>query len=193
MAPRWCGMRAAWQIVCGRVDGDSRRDVARPAARRPGTRPHRGKSPPCRTARRRNLFHTGSERSGFGAGIRAANNFSHIVIAKSRRSRWSEWLRGSVTHQLIRYAGDISIHVIAEGPSSNRRGRLYRETRWRQTGCGPTTHCLSDRGWFCCRRARPRPDPSAISSGFQHCAGLSNRGAGQRHHRSGCGRRCSPV
>jgi two-component system sensor histidine kinase KdpD len=42
------------------------------------------------------------------------NNFTHVVIAKSRRSRWSEWLRGSVTHQLIRHAGDISIHVIAE-------------------------------------------------------------------------------
>ncbi len=43
-----------------------------------------------------------------------ANNFTHIVIAKSQRPRWSEWLRGSVTHQLIRRAGDISIHVIAE-------------------------------------------------------------------------------
>ncbi len=43
-----------------------------------------------------------------------ANNFTHIVIAKSRRPRWSEYLRGSVTHQLIRRAGDISIHVIAE-------------------------------------------------------------------------------
>jgi two-component system sensor histidine kinase KdpD len=43
-----------------------------------------------------------------------ANNFTHIVIAKSRRPRWSEWLRGSVTHSLIRQAGDISIHVIAE-------------------------------------------------------------------------------
>ncbi len=43
-----------------------------------------------------------------------ANNFTHVVIAKSRRSRWSEWLRDSVTHRLIRYAGDISIHVIAE-------------------------------------------------------------------------------
>jgi two-component system, OmpR family, sensor histidine kinase KdpD len=42
-----------------------------------------------------------------------ANNFTHIVIAKSRRPRWSEWLRGSVTHSLIRQAGDISIHVIA--------------------------------------------------------------------------------
>ncbi|MGE3333881.1 MAG: DUF4118 domain-containing protein [Rhodospirillaceae bacterium] len=43
-----------------------------------------------------------------------ANNVTHIVIAKSRRSRLSEMLRGSVTHQLIRRAGDISVHVIAE-------------------------------------------------------------------------------
>ncbi|TAL80584.1 MAG: sensor histidine kinase KdpD [Beijerinckiaceae bacterium] len=42
------------------------------------------------------------------------NNITHIIIAKSRRSRWSEGLRGSVTHQLIRRAGDISVHVIAE-------------------------------------------------------------------------------
>ncbi len=45
-----------------------------------------------------------------------ANNFTHIVIAKSHRPRWSEWLRGSVTHQLIRQAGDISVHVIAGKP-----------------------------------------------------------------------------
>jgi two-component system sensor histidine kinase KdpD len=42
------------------------------------------------------------------------NNFTHIVIAKSRRSRWSELWRGSNTHRLIRRAGDINIHVIAE-------------------------------------------------------------------------------
>jgi two-component system, OmpR family, sensor histidine kinase KdpD len=42
------------------------------------------------------------------------NNFTHIVIAKSRRSRWSELLRGSTTYRLIRRAGDISVHVIAE-------------------------------------------------------------------------------
>jgi len=42
------------------------------------------------------------------------NNFTHIVIAKSRRSRWAEFLRGSVTYQVIRRAGDISVHVIAE-------------------------------------------------------------------------------
>jgi len=42
------------------------------------------------------------------------NNFTHLVIAKSRRPRWSEWLRGSTTHHLIRQAGEISVHVIAE-------------------------------------------------------------------------------
>ena len=50
-----------------------------------------------------------------------ANNFTHIVIAKSRRPRWSEWLRGSATHQLIRQAGDISVHVIAERERRSRR------------------------------------------------------------------------
>src|SRR5215469_3016616 len=44
----------------------------------------------------------------------AQNNCTHIVIAKSRRSRWSELLRGSTTYRLIRRAGDISVHVIAE-------------------------------------------------------------------------------
>jgi len=42
-----------------------------------------------------------------------ANNVTHLVIAKSSRPRWSELLRGSVSHSLIRRAGDISVHVIA--------------------------------------------------------------------------------
>jgi two-component system, OmpR family, sensor histidine kinase KdpD len=41
------------------------------------------------------------------------HNITHIVLAKSGRSRWSELLRGSVSQQLIRHAGDISVHVIA--------------------------------------------------------------------------------
>ena len=43
-----------------------------------------------------------------------ANNFTHVVIAKSQRSRWSELWRGSNTHRLIRRAGEIHVHVIAE-------------------------------------------------------------------------------
>lgn len=43
-----------------------------------------------------------------------ANNFTHIVLAKSVRSSWSELWQRSTTHRLIRSAGDISVHVIAE-------------------------------------------------------------------------------
>lgn len=51
------------------------------------------------------------------------NNFTHIVIAKSRRSRWSELLHSSVTYQLIRHAGDISVHVIARPEVQKRPPR----------------------------------------------------------------------
>ncbi len=42
------------------------------------------------------------------------NNFTHIVIAKSRRSRWFQMLHGSVAVDLMKRAGDIGIHVIPE-------------------------------------------------------------------------------
>ncbi len=42
------------------------------------------------------------------------NNITQIVIGKSERSRWFELLHGSVVHDLVRKAGEISIHVIAE-------------------------------------------------------------------------------
>ncbi|MGO9785743.1 MAG: DUF4118 domain-containing protein [Stellaceae bacterium] len=42
-----------------------------------------------------------------------ANNITHIVIGKSERSRWFEMLHGSVVHDLVRHAGNISVHVIA--------------------------------------------------------------------------------
>jgi two-component system sensor histidine kinase KdpD len=41
------------------------------------------------------------------------NNVTHIVIGKSTRSRWFEILHGSVVHDLVRGAGNISVHVIA--------------------------------------------------------------------------------
>ena len=50
------------------------------------------------------------------------NNFTHIVIAKSHRSRWSELWRGSNTHRLIRRAGDLHVHVIAEPQRDLARG-----------------------------------------------------------------------
>ncbi|MCK1358235.1 sensor histidine kinase KdpD [Bradyrhizobium sp. 199] len=40
------------------------------------------------------------------------NNVTQIVIGKSSRSRWFEMTRGSVVHDLVRLAGNISVHVI---------------------------------------------------------------------------------
>ena len=42
-----------------------------------------------------------------------ANNVTQIVTGKSTRSRWFELTHGSVVHDLVRRAGNISIHVIA--------------------------------------------------------------------------------
>ena len=41
------------------------------------------------------------------------HNATHIIVGKSTRSRWFELLRGSVVHDLVRRAGNISVHVIA--------------------------------------------------------------------------------
>mgnify|MGYP001007259725 CR=1 FL=1 len=42
-----------------------------------------------------------------------ANNVTQIVTGKSTRSRWFELTHGSVVHDLVRRAGNISVHVIA--------------------------------------------------------------------------------
>lgn len=44
-----------------------------------------------------------------------ANNFTHIIVARPRRSRWLAVILGSVTEHLLRHAGEISVHVIAAG------------------------------------------------------------------------------
>lgn len=48
-------------------------------------------------------------------GYARANNFTHIVIGRSGKSRLWEMWQGSVTQDLVRYAGDISVHVISGG------------------------------------------------------------------------------
>lgn len=46
-------------------------------------------------------------------GFAHANNITQIIIGKSTRSRWFELMRGSVVHDLVRRAGNISVQVIA--------------------------------------------------------------------------------
>jgi two-component system sensor histidine kinase KdpD len=46
-------------------------------------------------------------------GFAQANNVTQIIIGKSMRSWWFEIRRGSVVHDLVRRAGNISVNVIA--------------------------------------------------------------------------------
>lgn len=41
-----------------------------------------------------------------------ANNFSHLIIGRTKRSRLHELLFGSVTSEIVRSAGNIAVHVI---------------------------------------------------------------------------------
>src|SRR5450755_3065234 len=43
-----------------------------------------------------------------------ANNCTHIVVSTRQRSRWLELLRSSLAHEVIRRAGDVSVHVVPE-------------------------------------------------------------------------------
>ncbi|KQQ34307.1 histidine kinase [Rhizobium sp. Leaf306] len=44
-----------------------------------------------------------------------AHNFNHLIIGKSTKPRWRELWDGSITHDLIRYSGAISVHVMSGG------------------------------------------------------------------------------
>ncbi len=46
-------------------------------------------------------------------GYAQANNVTQIIIGKATRSWWFEIIRGSVVHDLVRRAGNISVNVIA--------------------------------------------------------------------------------
>jgi two-component system sensor histidine kinase KdpD len=43
-----------------------------------------------------------------------ANNFTHIVVSKAERSWWTELWRRSAALEIIRRAGDISVHVVPD-------------------------------------------------------------------------------
>ena len=49
-----------------------------------------------------------------------ANNFTHIVVSTLQRPRLWELFKGSTTHEIIRRAGDISVHVVPEAAMTER-------------------------------------------------------------------------
>lgn len=42
-----------------------------------------------------------------------SKNFTHLVVGRPEKPRWRQWWQGSVTHDLINHAGNISVHVIS--------------------------------------------------------------------------------
>ena len=57
------------------------------------------------------------------------NNFSHIIISRSAAPRWRQWLRASNAEDLIRRAGNISVHVI---PGQEREEGMPRRLTRRE-------------------------------------------------------------
>jgi two-component system sensor histidine kinase KdpD len=53
----------------------------------------------------------------------AANNVTHIIIGKPTSPRWRTIFEGSVSQELIRRAGDISVHVISGDERDGTRAR----------------------------------------------------------------------
>jgi two-component system, OmpR family, sensor histidine kinase KdpD len=63
-----------------------------------------------------------------------ANNVTHIVVATARRSRLSELFRSSAAHEIIRRAGDISVHVVPKARVSDMPKARVGDMPKAQTG-----------------------------------------------------------
>jgi two-component system sensor histidine kinase KdpD len=71
-----------------------------------------------------------------------ANNFTHIVVGKPNKPRWREAFEGSIAHDLIRQAGDISVHVISGNERDTPGGRGIALADGRQFQIEPYIHSL---------------------------------------------------
>ena len=58
-----------------------------------------------------------------------ANNITQIVTGKTKRSRWFELLNGSIVHDLVSRAGNISVHVIAGDDNTAKKGAPAKTER----------------------------------------------------------------
>ncbi|XOK13849.1 DUF4118 domain-containing protein [Agrobacterium tumefaciens] len=55
-----------------------------------------------------------------------ANNFTHIIIGRPRKSWWQRIFQRSLTHDLIDHAGDISVHVISGDKREEKQGQAVK-------------------------------------------------------------------
>ena len=71
------------------------------------------------------------------------NNVTQIIIGKTTRSRWFEILRGSVVHDLVRRAGNITVHVIAGEDLPNPATKPIVQTAARSEQFNPRLYLMS--------------------------------------------------
>ena len=71
-----------------------------------------------------------------------ANNVTQIIIGKSTRSWWFELMRGSVVHDLVRRAGNISVNVIA-GDEPRAVAKTAVQTAARQEPFDPRPYLMA--------------------------------------------------
>src|SRR6516225_1203238 len=72
-----------------------------------------------------------------------ANNVTQIIIGKSTRSRLFEILRGSVVHDLVRRAGNISVNVIAGDELSGPAAQTAVQTAARVEPFNPRPYLMA--------------------------------------------------
>ncbi len=72
-----------------------------------------------------------------------ANNVTQIIIGKSARSRWFETVHGSVVHDLVRRAGNISVNVIAGDEPSGPAAKTAVQTAARTEAFNPRPYLMA--------------------------------------------------
>jgi two-component system sensor histidine kinase KdpD len=84
-------------------------------------------------------------------GFARAENASQLVMGASQRSRWAEFVTGSVVNGVLRASGPIDVHVISTEPADHASGLTVRPP--------PRRSSLSRRrqqiGWFLAAIAPP--------------------------------------
>ncbi|WP_447984101.1 DUF4118 domain-containing protein [Nitrospira sp. Nam74] len=81
-----------------------------------------------------------------------SRNVTKIIVGKPLRSRWKEWLFGSVVNDLVQGSGDLDVYVITAeaGESRPRLGHvLQRTSRWSNYGyAGLAVTACTAVSWF---------------------------------------------
>jgi two-component system sensor histidine kinase KdpD len=66
-----------------------------------------------------------------------AENATQVVLGATRRTRWQEFVQGSVVNRVIRLAGPIDVHVISGGEEYGRPSRRLPMRRWTLSPLSP--------------------------------------------------------